>query len=176
MQNRGMGSDLLNESFISLANDAPPVGAAVRLRLFNLVGPGEPPSFVASSFATGIAAIEAERMEPPLRTGDLTTKRDFVDVRDAATAIRLALGLDEGVYNVCSGRAVAIRELLEELFDLAGVEVEVESTPEPESVNVRGAAGTAARLHEATGWEPRIPLRQSLADVLDARRGEKPPS
>jgi GDP-4-dehydro-6-deoxy-D-mannose reductase len=147
-------------------NDVP----VVRLRLFNLVGPDEPPAFVSSSFATRIAAIETGRMEPPLRTGDLTTQRDFVDVRDAAAAIRLSLALTDGVYNVCSGGAVRIRDLLDELLDLAGLEVEVESTPEPGSSNVRGAAGTAARLREATGWEPQIPLRQSLADVLAARR------
>jgi GDP-4-dehydro-6-deoxy-D-mannose reductase len=145
--------------------------AVVHLRLFNLVGPGEPPSFVASSFASQLAAIEAGRVEPPLRTGDLTTQRDFVDVRDAATAIRLAAELGgSGVFNVCSGRAVRISEVLDELLDLAGMQIEVESTPEPESVNVRGAAGTAARLRDATGWQPSIPLRQSLADVLSARR------
>jgi GDP-4-dehydro-6-deoxy-D-mannose reductase len=138
----------------------------VRLRLFNLVGPGEPRSFVASAFAERIAAIEAGHAEPPLRTGDLTTRRDFVDVRDAAGAIRLAATLDTDVYNVCSGRAVAIRELLDELLQLAGLEAEIESTPEPEGGNVRGGAGSAARFREATGWEPRIPLRQSLADVL----------
>ncbi|HEU5244674.1 MAG TPA: NAD-dependent epimerase/dehydratase family protein [Gaiellaceae bacterium] len=143
-----------------------------RVRLFNVLGPGEPPSFVASALAGRIAAIQAGTTGPPLRTGDLNTRRDFVDVRDVARALHLAAtrGEDGAVYNVCSGTATPIRALVEELLAVAGLDVAVESTPEPAVLNVRGHAGSAERLRTATGWEPQHALRDSLADVLAAQQ------
>jgi GDP-4-dehydro-6-deoxy-D-mannose reductase len=142
-----------------------------RVRLFNILGPGEPPSFVASAIAARIAAIQAGTARPPLRTGDLTTKRDFVDVRDAVRALRLAATHGEAgaVYNVCSGEATRIGDLVEQLLVLAGLDVAVDPSPEPAATNVRGHAGSADRLRAATGWEPRFSLAGSLADVLAAQ-------
>jgi GDP-4-dehydro-6-deoxy-D-mannose reductase len=142
-----------------------------RVRLFNLLGPGEPPSFVTSAIAARIAAIQAGTARPPLRTGDLTTRRDFVDVRDAVRALRLAAtdGEAGAVYNVCSGRATRIGELVEQLLALAGLDADVDSVPEPAGINVRGHAGSAERLRAATGWEPQLSLADSLADVLAAQ-------
>jgi GDP-4-dehydro-6-deoxy-D-mannose reductase len=139
-----------------------------RVRLFNLLGPGEPTSFVASAIAARIAAIQSGTASPPLRTGDLTTRRDFVDIRDAARALRLAAtrGAGGAVYNVCSGRATPIRTLVDELLALAGLDVPVESDAGSAALNVRGYAGTAERLRAATGWEPERSLAGSLADVL----------
>jgi GDP-4-dehydro-6-deoxy-D-mannose reductase len=141
-----------------------------RVRLFNLLGPGEPTSFVASAIAGRIAAIQAGTARPPLRTGDLSTRRDFVDVRDAVRALHLAATRGEagGIYNVCSGRAIAIRTLVDELLTVAGLDVAIESAAEPAVANVRGYAGSAERLSAATGWEPRRSLVDSLADVLAA--------
>jgi GDP-4-dehydro-6-deoxy-D-mannose reductase len=139
-----------------------------RVRLFNLLGPGEPTSFVASAIAARIAAIQAGAERPPLRTGDLTTRRDFVDVRDAVRALRVVAARGEAgaVYNVCSGRATLVGELVEQLLDLAGLDIAVDSVPEPAAANVRGHAGNAERLRVATGWQPERSLHDSLADVL----------
>ena len=144
----------------------------VRVRLFNVLGPGEPPTFVASAIAGRIAAIQAGTVRPPLRTGDLNTRRDFVDVRDVARALRLAgtRGDAGAAYNVCSGTATPIRTLLEELLAAAGIDVAVDPAPEPAVLNVRGHAGSAERLRAATGWKPERALRDSLADVLAAQR------
>lgn len=141
-----------------------------RVRLFNLLGPGEPRSFVASAIAARIAAIQAGTARPPLRTGDLTTRRDFVDVRDAVRAIRLAATRGEAgaVYNICSGEATRIGTLVKELLTLAALDVPVESVPEPAAANIRGHAGSAERLRAATGWEPQWALRESLAEVFAA--------
>jgi GDP-4-dehydro-6-deoxy-D-mannose reductase len=143
-----------------------------RVRLFNVLGPGEPTSFVASAIAGRIAAIQAGTERPPLRTGDLSTRRDFVDVRDVARALRLAAthGETGAVYNVCSGTATPIRRLVEELLALAGLDIPVESTPEAAVLNIRGHAGSGDRLRAATGWEPERSLRDSLADVLAAQQ------
>jgi GDP-4-dehydro-6-deoxy-D-mannose reductase len=147
-----------------------------RVRLFNVLGPGEPTSFVTSAIASRIAAIRAGTQNPPLRTGDLSTRRDFVDVRDVARALHLAAtrGDAGAVYNVCSGTATPIRRLVEELLAIAGLDIAVESTPEPAALNVRGHAGSAERLRAATGWQPERPLRDSLADVLAAQRAAHP--
>ena len=143
-----------------------------RVRLFNALGPGEPTSFVASAIAGRIAAIQAGTARPPLRTGDLSTQRDFVDARDVARALRLAAtrGDAGAVYNICSGTATPIRRLVEELLAVAGLDIAVESTPEPAPLNVRGHAGTADRLRAATGWEPERSLHDSLADVFAAHQ------
>jgi nucleoside-diphosphate-sugar epimerase len=143
-----------------------------RVRLFNVVGPGEPTSFVASAIAGRIAAIQAGTAAPPLRTGDLTTRRDFVDVRDVARALSLAAtrGDAGAVYNVCSGTATPIRRLVEELLAASGLDVAVDSSPEPAVLNVRGHAGSAERLRAATGWGPEWSLRDSLVDVLAAQK------
>jgi GDP-4-dehydro-6-deoxy-D-mannose reductase len=150
-----------------------------RVRVFNVLGPGEPTSFVASAIAGRLAAIQAGTARPPLRTGDLSTRRDFVDVRDVASALRLAAtrGDAGAVYNVCSGTATSIRRLVEELLEVAGLDIAVESTPEPAVLNVRGHAGSAERLRAATGWKPEHSLRNSLADVLagSARSGGNHP-
>jgi GDP-4-dehydro-6-deoxy-D-mannose reductase len=74
------------------------------------------------------------------------------------------------VYNVCSGRATPIGRLVEELLAVAGLDIPVDSTPEPAVLNVRGHAGSADRLRAATGWEPKRSLRDSLADVLAAQQ------
>jgi GDP-4-dehydro-6-deoxy-D-mannose reductase len=143
-----------------------------RARLFNLLGPGEPMSFVTSAIAARIAAIEAGTARPPLRTGDLDTRRDFLDVRDAVRALRLAAGRRDAdaLYNVCSGTATQIRALVDELLAVAGLDVPVAPAPEPAELNVRGYAGSAGRLTAATGWRPERSLRDSLADVLAAQR------
>jgi GDP-4-dehydro-6-deoxy-D-mannose reductase len=146
------------------------------LHLFNVLGPGEPASFVASAIAGRIAAIQAGTERPPLRTGDLSTRRDFVDVRDVARALRLAATRGEAgaVYNVCSGTATPIRRLVEELLTVARLEIAVDSKPEPVVLNVRGHAGSAERLRAATGWEPQRSLRDSLGDVLAAQQAAHP--
>ena len=152
----------------------------IRVRLFNVFGPGEPTSFVASAVAGRLVAIQRGTAEPPLRTGDLSTRRDFVDVRDAVRALRLAATRGEAgtVYNVCSGRATPIRELVDELLAIAGLDGPLESIPETAALNVRGHAGTAERLRAATGWEPKRSLADSLADVFAMHEGrvDRPPS
>jgi len=147
-----------------------------RVRLFNLVGPGEPTSFVVSAVAARIVAIQSGAGQAPLRTGDLETRRDFVDVRDAVGALRLAATCGEAgaVYNVCSEEATPIGTLVQKLLALAELDVAVESAPAAAALNVRGYAGSAGRLHAATGWEPRRSLDDSLADVFAARRTAAP--
>jgi len=143
-------------------------------RAFNHVGPRQGPGFVWSDIARQVAAILAGRQAPVLEVGTLTTRRDFTDVRDVVRAYWLALerGTPGEVYNVASGRAVAIREVVDGFLALAGRPIEVR----PVAARVRPIdlpllLGDAGRLRALTGWKPEIPLEQSLADVLADWRG-----
>jgi GDP-4-dehydro-6-deoxy-D-mannose reductase len=142
----------------------------VRTRGFNHEGPRRGPVFVCSDFAKQIADIEKGRKEPVIRVGNLEARRDFTDVRDVVRGYWLSLekGQPGEVYNICSGRAWVIRDMLDHLFSLTTVKVKVEPEParmRPSDVPV--LLGDAAKFRKATGWEPEIPFEQTLRDLLD---------
>ena len=142
----------------------------IRLRTFNLLGPGLSPQMACSSFARQIALAEKQGMTSTITTGDLNAQRDFVDVRDAVRAYVLLAerGQAGQVYNVASGRAVAIRECLDFLQRQARVPIEEVLDPTRVQKNdVSIQVGSAKRLHEQTGWKPEISIEQSLLDLLN---------
>jgi GDP-4-dehydro-6-deoxy-D-mannose reductase len=138
------------------------------VRPFNHIGPGQSPNFAVPALAKRI--IEARKSgATSLRVGTLTTRRDFTDVRDVVVAYRLLLehGAPGEVYNVCSGRDVAISEVAAQLLELAGASLELVTDPAlVRPVDVPVLRGDAGRLQAATGWTPSIPLATTLADVL----------
>lgn len=155
----------------------------VRMRPFNHTGPGQPPNFAVPEFADQIARIEAGHQDPLLHTGNLDVARDFLDVRDVASAYALALvkGWDlpaDCVLNVASGNAPTVRTLLDHLLARARTSIRVETDP----TRVRAGdlpvlAGNAQSARDLLGWEPSIPLETMLDDVLaDARRRHGLPS
>jgi len=142
----------------------------VRTRGFNHTGPRRADVFVSSNFARQIAMIERRRQEPVIRVGNLDAKRDFTDVRDMVRAYWLALErCDPGeVYNICSGKAYTIREVLDLILSMTTVKVDVKqdaSRLRPSDVPV--LLGDSSKFRARTGWEPKIPFEQTLADVLD---------
>jgi len=140
----------------------------VIVRPFNHIGPGQSPNFFVPALAKRI--VEARRSGArSLPVGNLTTRRDFTDVRDVVTAYRLLIeqGESGAVYNVCSGRDVAMSEVAGNLLELAGANLTLETDPALlRPVDVPVLRGSAALLRSATGWEPRIPLATTLVDVL----------
>jgi GDP-4-dehydro-6-deoxy-D-mannose reductase len=140
----------------------------VVVRPFNHIGPGQSPNFFVPALAKRI--VEARRSgAPSLRVGTLTTRRDFTDVRDVVTAYRLLMerGVPGEIYNVCSGRDVAMSEVAAQLLELAGADLMLETDPAlVRPVDVPVLRGDAGKLRDATGWEPVIPLATTLADVL----------
>jgi GDP-4-dehydro-6-deoxy-D-mannose reductase len=142
----------------------------VRTRGFNHTGPRRGPVFVTSNFARQVAEIEAGLRAPVVRVGNLDARRDFTDVRDMVRGYWLALEKGEPgeVYNLCSGKAYSVREVLEILLGLARVEVTVEPDPErfrPSDVPL--LLGDGSKFRRATGWEPLIPFETTLRDLLD---------
>lgn len=139
-------------------------------RGFNHTGPRRGAIFVTSTLAKQIAEIEAGLHEPVIYHGDLTSKRDWTDVRDMVRAYWLALEKAEPgeVYNVGSGRTWSIREMLDVLLSHSTVKITLREDParlRPSDVKILWADTT--KFHEATGWEPRIPFDTTMRDLLD---------
>ena len=155
------------------------LGVDVRVaRMFPLIGPGQGDAFVVPSFCRQAAEIAAGRADPVLSVGNLDVERDFLEVSDGVAALA-ALGSLEAtrfeVYNVCSGRGVTIRTLLEWVVEAAGIDPEIRVDParvrpdEPDRI-----VGTAERLRAETGWEPAGDVREGVRGVYSwvQRSGE----
>lgn len=142
----------------------------LRVRPFPHIGPGQGKGFVTADFASQIAAIEKGQQEPVLMVGNLEAQRDFTDVRDVVRAYRLLMeqGKLGDVYHVASGQAVTIQAVLDALLKLSEVTIDVQQDAarmRPSDIPV--LVGDASKLTQLTGWQPSIPLAQSLQDVLD---------
>jgi len=142
----------------------------IRMRLFNHIGPRQSEQFVVSAFAAQIARIEAGQQAPLIRVGNLAAERDFTDVRDIVCAYTLAAerGQVPCAYNIGSGRYVRIRWLLETLLAFSTHDIAIEPDPSRmRPADVQRVVSDYQLFHEHTAWEPRIPLEQTLFDVLE---------
>jgi len=150
----------------------------IRMRPFNHFGPGQSEDFVATAFATQIARIEAAMAEPVIRVGNLTSARDFLDVRDVAAAYALAV-VKSGeiapatILNLASGQARRIDNLLNALLALSSVSIRVEE----DSARVRPSdlpriVGDAQRARDLLGWAPTRSFEQTLGEVLASCRAQ----
>jgi GDP-4-dehydro-6-deoxy-D-mannose reductase len=146
-------------------------------RPFNHFGPRQDPHFVASGFARRIAEIERGGWAPEIAVGNLEARRDLTDVRDTVRAYQLILerGQPGRPYNVCSGRALLIRELLDMLLARARVPIAVTVDPSRYRPNDTPLlVGDPGRLRDELGWRPTISIEQTLDDLLAFWRSEQP--
>ncbi len=142
----------------------------VVVRPFNHIGPGQPADYAASNFARQLAAAEAGRQPPVIRTGGLDALRDFTDVRDMVRAYALLMekGTTGEAYNAGTGRTHAVRDILTRLRELSRVDVEVIEQPDPaRAADPVISRVDAAKLIHATGWRPEYAIDQTLGDLLD---------
>ncbi len=145
----------------------------VMVRAFNHIGPGQSPVFVVSDFCRQTAQIEAGSKEAVIRAGNLEARRDFTDVRDVVRAYALLAerGKAGETYNVGSGHAVRIGDILKMIVQQAKLPVRVESDPKKfRPLDVPVVEADIGRLQKDTGWEPAISLQQTLRETLDAWR------
>ena len=151
---------------------------AVVTRAFNHIGPGQDERFAVAAFAAQLARAAAGG-ERTVLVGNLAASRDVLDVRDVCDAYVLLLeggGASGEIYNVCSGTATPMRELLRRLIEIAHLPVEVREDPSrmrPADVPV--SVGDPTKLRDATGWTPRIPLTAALRAVYDGARAQDGP-
>jgi len=142
----------------------------IRTRAFNHAGPRRGEIFVCSDFAKQIAQIEAGKNLPILYVGNIKAIRDFTDVRDVVRAYWLALEKCEPgqVYNICSGKGYAIKQVADMLLSLtdAKIEIKVDSARlRPSDVQV--LIGDSSKFRKATGWQPEILFEKTLKDLLN---------
>jgi len=141
---------------------------SVIARPFNHIGPGQQPGYLVADLTKQIAELERDGGEV-LRVGNLSSKRDFTDVRDVVRAYLLlaAKGTAGEVYNVCSGTSRSGQEILDLLLRASGARIRTEQDPaRMRPADVPDLRGDATKIRQDTGWAPEIPIEQTLAETL----------
>jgi GDP-4-dehydro-6-deoxy-D-mannose reductase len=141
----------------------------VCVRPFNHIGPGQSERFVVGSLAKQIAMIETGRATGPVQIGDVHAARDFTDVRDVVRAYMLSVNLGEpgAVYNIGSGVAHTVDVITQILLSEACNPFAVhETNTRVRPTDVRMTLCDSSRLRQCTGWEPVIPIEETLRDSL----------
>lgn len=142
----------------------------IRTRGFNHTGPRRGDTFAESTFAKQIALIEKGKQEPVISVGNLEASRDYTDVRDMARAYLLSVEkCDPGdVYNIATGNAIKIADVLKLLLSFSKIKVEIRPDParmRPSDVPV--LIGDSKKFQEKTGWKPEIPFEKTALDLLN---------
>ncbi len=146
----------------------------IMVRAFNHIGPNQTSVFVASDFCKQVAEIEAGKKKPILHVGNLSAKRDFTDVRDVVRAYGILIqhGKAGETYNIGSGHAISIQELLNVILSLSTAKILVSTDParlRPSDIPVIEADIT--KLQDSINWHPEISLKQTLLETLNYWRG-----
>lgn len=142
----------------------------VHVRPFNHIGPGQGLGFVTSDFSNQIAKIEANEINPIMNVGNLSAKRDFLDVRDIIRAYIsiISTGISGEVYNICSSQPVAISDLLGILVGLSNKKIEVNIDQKlMRVVDIPIYVGDNTKIRSLINWQPKISLEETLRDTLD---------
>jgi GDP-4-dehydro-6-deoxy-D-mannose reductase len=155
-----------------LADVLPQTAQLIVARSFNHTGAGQDERFALPAFAAQIARIQKGEKEPLLSVGNLSAERDFLDVEDVVDAyLRLieTAGLPQrATFNVASGQAHAMSDLLRRLRRLAGADFEISVDPDRmRASDVPCSLGDASRLRKATGWAPRRSVDDMLSHLLE---------
>ncbi|MDE7366152.1 MAG: GDP-mannose 4,6-dehydratase [Lachnospiraceae bacterium] len=141
----------------------------VSVRAFNHIGPNQTPIFVVADFCKQVAEIEAGLIPPVIHVGNLSAARDFSDVRDVVRAYGLLLqkGKSGETYNIGSGHAITIEEILRKILLQSKITIQVEVDEEKlRPVDVPIIEADISKLQACTGWKPEITLDQTITDVL----------
>jgi len=139
-------------------------------RPFNHAGPRQDPGFVLSSFARQIALIEAGEAAPELRVGNLDARRDFTDVRDVVAAYERIMdaGAAGRAYNICSGQASRVGDLLAALLSRARTRITIafdQARLRPSDTPI--VVGNPGRIRGELGWAPARTIDQVVDDTLE---------
>lgn len=148
----------------------------IRFRPFNHIGTGQSDAFAIPSFAAQIARIERKLQPPVLKVGNLEAERDFLDVRDVASAyaraaVRAGTIAPGTIFNLASGHPIRMRKILDTLIDLSGVEISVEVDQarwRPNELPL--LVGNADRARTMLDWQPTCRIEDTLRAVLDDQR------
>ncbi len=140
------------------------------VRAFNHIGPGQASAFVVSDFCKQVAEIEMGLKEPIIKVGNLEARRDFTDVRDVVKAYVLLIqkGKMGETYNIGSGQAYSIQEILDKIILMSNKEIKVEIDQNKiRPVDVPIIVANIDKIKQSTGWEPEIPVEMTIKETLD---------
>ncbi|ACV74655.1 MAG: GDP-mannose 4,6-dehydratase [Liquorilactobacillus hordei] len=144
----------------------------IRFRPFNHTGPGQDTRFVVPSLASQVVKIKLGLQPPIINVGNLSAKRDFLDVRDVADAyVKATLFNDEIPANIvmplCSGINRSISDILDELISISGIHVQIKiDNTLLRPVDIPITRGSAKLSSDILGWNPTIPWNKTLKDIL----------
>jgi GDP-4-dehydro-6-deoxy-D-mannose reductase len=139
-------------------------------RSFPHTGPGQSPDFVCSDWACQIAKIEKGLAEPVIKVGDIRVERDFLDVRDVVKGYLLLMkkGKKGEVYNVCSGKLISLKEILDILLSFSSEKIKVKVEPQKKrKIDIPCLLGDSRKIEKETSWKPEIPIEKTLLDLLE---------
>lgn len=142
----------------------------IMVRAFNHIGPGQSPIFVISDFCKQIAEVKKGLREPILKVGNLDAKRDFTDVRDVVNAYSLLIehGIKGETYNIGSGNAVSIRDILNRLITISQTHVTVVMDPAKiRPIDIPIIEADISKIAQLFHWERQFSLDKTLEDTLN---------
>lgn len=143
----------------------------VVVRPFNHTGPGQAPGFLIPDLFQKLT--KHKEAGKPVKVGNLSTKRDYTDVRDIVRGyadLAVSETLEYDLYNICSGKSRSGQEILDTMRQAMGLEKEIEVIVDQSLIRPSDPAdlyGDSSRLREETGWEPEIPLEQTIQDFVN---------
>jgi GDP-4-dehydro-6-deoxy-D-mannose reductase len=138
-------------------------------RTFNLIGPGLLDTLSIPSFIKQLIKIQRKEITPVLKVGNLSPKRDYIDIQDAVRAYwKIASeGKPGEIYNVGSGRSLSMEEILDMIIQKIGIEVTIETDKSRVRKNEIMNSQADIRKIKELEWSPEIDFRQSLQDMID---------
>ena len=147
----------------------------VTARPFPHTGPGQSPDFVCSDWAYQVACIEIKKTEPVIQVGNIDISRDFSDVRDVVKAYALLLehGRRNELYNISSGKAISLRQILDSLLSFSSIPIQIKmDRSRLRKADISELWGDNSKIKKETSWKPEIPLKQTLMDLLNYWRDQ----
>lgn len=148
----------------------------IMVRAFNHIGPGQSEQFVVSDFCKQVAALERNQAPSVIKVGNLKAKRDFTDVRDVVRAYALLMnrGKSGETYNVGSGKAVSIEEILKMIISFSQKEIQIEIEEKRfRPIDVMIIEANIGKLQACTNWRPEIEIERTIQETLDYWRKRK---
>lgn len=150
----------------------------VRVRLFNLIGPGLPESLLPGRCVRLLAAVARREHQSILRFGDLSTKRDYIDIRDACHALLAALkqGQTGQLYHIGSGKALSGREIVKQILKHAEPitgQIDFQEEASHSSAVPIQIADSNLALNDLS-WTPKISLKESIRDMWESALEDRP--
>lgn len=135
-------------------------------RAYNHAGPGRGEMYAESAFAKQIVEVEQGKREF-VEHGNLSSVRNYTDVRDIVKAYKLAIDLPSGLYSICSDQNVTMQEMMDILIKNSTAKVKTKTNPalfRPSDFSFKKPS--CEKFKKLTGWEPEIPLETTLKDIL----------